>query len=1199
MIRRDRYTACHWAVLSFAPGHYAKHFLANLSVVHRTDSGVRFSASDLAHFLSCRHLTALDLSVVHLRREWPHRKDDPLLQLLRKRGMEHEAAYVETLRGDGREIVDLNGIPHDQADLAVAKTLGAIRDGADVIVQAALRHESWFGYADVLLRTDTESNLGAWSYEVIDTKLARDTRAGTVMQLGLYSAMLANVQGREPEQFHVVVPGIAGSAQVQVTFRVDDYSAYFRLLQRELLRAAEVDPDELAASYYPEPVEHCSLCGWSRQCDDKRHADDHLSLVAGLGRLHRRELTSHDIMTLADLATMAIPLPFRPRRGSRESFVRAREQALVQLQSRTQTTPAYNLRPPEPPPKNPKLPVVPRGLARLPAPSAGDVFLDLEGDAFADDGGREYLFGIATSGSGGNAEYHKWWAFTAHEERVTFEQVMDFIIDRLDRHPDMHVYHFAPYETTAFKKLMGRHATRERELDRLLRGGRFIDLYAVVRQAMWVGVESYSIKQLEPLYEYARDVDLPDANGALRRMEYALQLKQPALVVEEDRTTIAGYNRDDCVSTLRLRDWLEGVREEAESKGIPCPRPPFEPDQPSKDIDEKEQRVLELRARLLEDVPEAREDRNPEQQGRWLLAYILDFHRREDKATWWEYFRLRDLSEEDLLDERQAVAGLEFVERVDAGKVTKTGKPKGPVVDRYRYPEQEMDIDRGANLKTTDGKDFADVVAVDRLARTIDISKSRPKAEIHATALFEFEYVNVKEIEASLMRLGEQAADEATLSSLHSAAFELLLRNAPRLRSGRFERSAGESEVAFAVRVGQNLDHSVLAVQGPPGSGKTFTGSEMIGALVAKGKRVGVTANSHKVIQKLLKEACATAAKKGERIHAAHMGGRDESNADGSSTGSILTMADNGQALDAIRTRATQVLGGTAWMWSRPEFASSIDVLFVDEAGQMALANVLAVSQAADSIVLLGDPQQLDQPLQGSHPDGIDVSALQHILGEHQTIPPDRGIFLPLTWRMSPALCGFTSELYYERRLKSRPGLENQRLTNAGDLAGSGLWCVDVEHDGNRNNSPEEVEVIADLVRRLTSPGVMWTNEAGTSLQIGLDEILIVSPYNSQVNRIAARLGAGAHVGTVDKFQGQEAPVVIYSMATSRPEDAPRGMEFLYSPNRLNVATSRARCAVILVASPHLFQPECRSVRQIKLANGLCRFRELAKAVVL
>ena len=289
------------------------------------------------------------------------------------------------------------------------------------------------------------------------------------------------------------------------------------------------------------------------------------------------------------------------------------------------------------------------------------------------------------------------------------------------------------------------------------------------------------------------------------------------------------------------------------------------------------------------------------------------------------------------------------------------------------------------------------------------------------------------------------------------------------------------------------------------------------------------------------------------------------------------------------------VLGGTAWLWADPDFAHAVDVLFVDEAGQMPLANVLAVAQAAGSIVLLGDPQQLEQPKKGSHPEGVNDSALQHILGEHLTIPADRGIFLPVTWRLAPSICAFTSELFYEGRLTSKPGLDRQQITG-GPFPGSGLWVVEVDHDGNRNASDEEVEA-ADLVARLTAPGSQWIDQEHAVRQMCGSDILVVAPYNAHVSRLDARLkDTGARVGTVDKFQGQQAPVVIYSMATSRPEDAPRGLEFLYSLNRLNVATSRAQCAVILVASPHLFVPDCSTPRQMKLANALCRYREMAQS---
>ena len=1162
--------------------------------MQRTDSGIRLSATDLSHFLSCRHLTALDLAAVHKLRARPHRPDDPLLELLWKRGLEHEKAFVEALRREGRAVLDLNDIPRNDAERAIKQTCEAIRAGVDVIVQAALRHESWFGYADVLVRREVPSNLGPWSYEVIDTKLARETRAGTVLQLGLYTAMLAEIQGATPEQFHVVIPAPGGLTQLSIPFRVDDYAAYMRLMQRELVRSTQMDPDELARLHYPDPVEHCDICGWRVTCDRKRHEDDHLSLVAGLGRLHRRELSANSITTLASFAALPDQLPFRPKRGSKDTYSRYRQQALVQLQSRMQETILYSLRPADPPPRDPAQPIEPRGLSRMPAPSPGDVFLDLEGDTYADEGGREYLFGIALVEADGTVGYRKWWAFTAAEEREAFESVMDFIMDRLGRHPDMHIYHFAHYEPTAFKKLMGRHATRERELDRLLRGGRFIDLLGVVRQSMWAGVESYSIKRLEPLYQFKRDVNLPDAGQSLRRMEYALQVKQPELVLDADREIILGYNRDDCVSTLRLRDWLEQVRTEAESKGIPCPRPPFEPDVPPERVSERDLAVRELRAALLLDAPD--EKRTAEQQATWLLSYLLDYHRREDKATWWEYFRLRELSDEELLDERQAVSGLQFVERVDDGERNEVRKRRTGVIDRYSYPEQDMDIDRGANLMQTDGKDFAKVDSVNRAKQTIDIYKSRGKAEIHPTALIQFEYIRVEEIEDSLMRLGQSAAKAGLQALSPLAAVDLLLRSPPRLHSGAFSQAPDESEVDFAVRTVRNLDRSVLAIQGPPGAGKTYTGAHIIAALVADGKRVGVTANSHKVIRKLLDEASKVARKAGIQLRAAHKDGvsSDESNQE-----PVFSVPSNEAGFDALTSGEAQVLGGTSWLWAREEFANSIDVLLVDEAGQMSLANVLAVSQSARSIVLLGDPQQLDQPTQGSHPDGVAVSALQHMLGSDKTIPADRGIFLPTTWRMAPSLCAFSSELYYERRLFSKHGLEHQALQNAGDLSSAGLWYVDVSHDGNRNHSPEELDVIVKLVQRLTRPGVTWTDENSNAKQVGIDDILVVSPYNTQVNRLTEKLPEGARVGTVDKFQGQQAPVVIYSMATSRPEDAPRGMEFLYSPNRLNVATSRAQCAVILVASPHLFQPECRSVRQIKLANGLCRFREMANPLAL
>lgn len=767
------------------------------------------------------------------------------------------------------------------------------------------------------------------------------------------------------------------------------------------------------------------------------------------------------------------------------------------------------------------------------------------------------------------------------------------MIDRITRasveYPGMHVYHYAPYEPAAFKRLMGRYATRERELDAMLRAGRFVDLYAVVRQALRAGVERYSIKNLEPLYDFARSIALSEANQSLREMEYGLETGVPDSIPAEVRRTVEGYNRDDCVSTLWLHRWLEQVRAKLVATGADVPRRvPGDGAAPDA-IDERAQKVDDLRARLLSGVHELRSERSAEQQGRWLLAYMLDYHRREDKSSWWEFFRLCELAEEDLYDERTAVAGLTYVGRVGPAISKKTGKPTKSVIDRYKFPLQEMEIDPGDKVRLQDQTTFGKVAAVDRTSASIDVAKGPACAETHPSAMFAFSYVSSEAMEDALFRIGESvAADDGA----YPAALALLAGASPRLASGELATRAGENTVDFAVRIGGELTDTVLAIQGPPGSGKTFCGARMICELVRQGKRVGVTATSHQVIRRLLDKVAERADETGVVVRLAHKNSDED---DGGEPERVTCLAENPDALAALQSGEANVVGGTAWLWARPEFARAVDVLFVDEAGQMALANVLAVSQAANSVVLLGDPRQLEQPRKGTHPDGVGASALEHILGGRQTIPADRGIFLPETWRLAPKICEFTSELFYDGRLTSRAGLERQRLVAVDPMPGVGLAFVGVEHDGNKNWSPEEIEVVAALVARLTTSGAMWIDASGRQTAITGSDVLVVAPYNAHVTRLADRLAhTGVRVGTVDKFQGQEAPIVIYSMATSRPEDAPRGMEFLYSLNRLNVATSRARCLAVLVASPRLLEPECQRPRQMQLANGLCRFRELA-----
>jgi len=1132
----------------------------------------------------------------------------------------HEERYIARLRSEGRSIEDLSHVRERglAVDVALAVTVKAMFAGADVIVQAPLGDDDWFGYADVLTRVDRPSKLGDWSYEVEDTKLSRDVRGGTILQLCAYSELVGKLQEVEPERFRVVTPG--GTRE----FRFPDFGAYYRLVKARLLgwlRQAEAEQAFSPAASAPDPVDHCQFCRWWPRCNAERRGADHIRFVAGLGRLHQVELAAQGITSLKALAGMPIPIAFKPRRGAPETYRKLREQARLQLGQRETGEPRFELLPFE---KG-------YGLALLPEPRPGDLFLDLEGDPFArepDEGsneaaGREYLFGLYRAADGsGPPSYLARWAFDDEEERRAFEATIDAITAAVAADPSIHVYHYGAYDPAALKRLAGRYAVRGPELDVLLRAGRFVDLHAVVRRALRAGVEHYSIKDLEPFYAFTRDVLLHDASDQRRIVEAALETEDPSAATADVKAAVEGYNRDDCRSTLELRAWLETLRAAEIARGLSIERPAARTGEAPERVGDRDRAIHEVRQALLADVPADPRSRTREQAARYLLAYLVDWQYREDKVAWWEFFRLQGLADDDLVEEPKAVTGLAFLERVEVVRNRKTKKPTGSVVDRYEYLEQEMDIRRRDHLSLRDDTGFGKVVAIDRGRRRLEVRKGPGAVELHPSSAFAYEKPPNDAPARALLRVGRHVAARGLEGPRYRAGLDLLLRRppCPGFRGGR-DFSPAEQEF------------TVLPIQGPPGSGKTHTGAEMICDFVARGRRVGVTATSHRVIRNLLTAVARAAAARGlavrlgQRVPPDQVKDLPEGGAS-APPDAIGVFTDNDIARAAIGAREVDVVGGTAWLWSREDFENAVDVLVVDEAGQVSLANALASSQAAPRLVLLGDPQQLDQPQQGSHPDGVDVSALEHILAGRQTMPADLGMFLPTTYRLAPAICDFTSDVFYEGKLAPRPGLDAQRLVGAGPFTGAGLWLVEVAHDGNRNASDEEVDVVERLVSALLAPGVLCVESdpsSGTPMpprQMTSSDILVVSPYNAQVSRLQERLespasmerrgfspgdipaGAGAgfsppqiRVGTVDKFQGQQAPVVIYSMATSNPEDAPRGMEFLFSLNRLNVATSRARCACIVVASARLFEPDCRTPRQMQLASALCRYRELAVAV--
>jgi predicted RecB family nuclease len=1085
-------------------------------------------ASDLTNHLACSHLSQQKRAIAMGERGKPKPADDPHAELLQERGNEYEAEQLAAL-SEGRTVANLktDRFPRTREEMEAARerTRAAIEAGHDVIYQPFLFDGRWAGLADFLIRVDGH-------YEVHDTKLARQVKAQNVHQLSLYNRLLAELQGFDPHTAHLIL----GDGSVE-TIDLRRYAA----LHRRLVGRVEQVMLGPAVETYPEPVPFCAICSLSFECNQRRRDDDHLSFVAGARRDHRDKLEPLGIDTLAELA--AAP-DDREDLGalSPTAYDTLHHQAALQRTTRDTRRPTRRL----------LEPAAVRGLALLPEPRAGDVFFDLEGDPYATrDGGFEYLWGWWTADG-----YEHVWAHSKAAEKLAFEAFIDDVVARRAADPAIHVYHYAAHERSKLGSLAVEHATHEAEVDDLLRSGVLVDLYAVVRQGLQVGEESYSLKRLEWHHGFRRlEKEVREGGGSIIAYETWMKTGEASIL-----ESIRAYNEEDCRSTLALRDWLlsevvpeverrfgplgELMAEVSDSPGDPA----WLPD------------VLELIGRL-EAAPDAE---------RQLLAHLLLYHRREGKPQWWRYFELRSLTLLELEHERDALSGLVRDESVAPVPYKKS------LDYRFTFPAQEYRLEPGDVVDPETGKSYNLVAAGDDYAvlrRGVKADPPSPRALIPPTP------IDAGNLRRALVDYARAVLDG---DEPPGAARTLLRGDAPRLASGRLGPSVGE-----LIGATLGLDHSVLPVQGPPGTGKTYCGARMAVAAMKAGHRVAVCAQSHAAVQNLLRAIEDHANEIGFAFDGLYKGYQYDS------PFGLVECEDNN---DRSEDDGWQLVAGTAWLFCRPGHAGRFGRLFIDEAGQFSLANAVSIARCAESVVLLGDPQQLPQVTQGIHPEGSGVSALGHLLGDHDTIPPDCGVLLDVTWRLHPEVCDFVSEHSYERKLHSEAGCSRRRVEAAGALNGAGLRTLMVEHVGCSQSSLEEATAIAAACRELLDGGRVF-DEHGEPRKLVASDILVVAPYNLARRCIAEHVPDGVRVGTVDKFQGQEAPVVFFAMTCSSGDDVPRGLDFLFDRNRFNVAVSRAQCLAVLVLNDGLLDADARSLATMHDIDGVCRFLELAEPI--
>lgn len=1123
--------------------------------MHRYGKDILHSASDVVNYLECEHIAYLDR--IDMTTPLERAEDDEQAKLIQKKGYEHEASYAEQLAKEHDSFINI-AEASSNLDSKIEMTREAMKRGIGVIFQGAFRDGFFIGHADFLRRVEQPSALGPFSYEVVDTKLARSVKAKFLIQLAFYSYMVAKVQQTEPLLTHVVL-----GHKKESSFRYADYSRYFLNIRNRYLSHVTAE----IAGTYPHLCEKCSQCKWRTHCENQRLEEDHLSQVANITRLQINKLQDFGITTMTSLGRTAAET--RIPKLAPETFTKLRHQAALQSEARKTGRRYLDLLPPDAEGK--------RGFSRIPRPNVGDMFFDMEGDPL-EDGGLEYLFGLYFF-EDGKPVFKPFWAHTRVEEKLAFEQFIDFVTVQLRRYPGAYIYHYASYEVTALKKMMSLHGTREAEVDSLLRSAKLVDLYKVVRESIRVSEPRYSIKNIEHFYMEARDGDVQSAGASIVFYEQWKETQEPKLLKD-----IENYNLDDVRSTYELRQWLLTLRPAELRWFAPAQAENIDTGEVPQDaLTDAERRLVPYREKLIETSPAERGNWT-EEHHLWELTYqLLDFHRRAEKPAWWAMFNRMEMSDEEILDDGESIGGLfRDPDRLPAAN-------KSSIQYTYLYPEQETKIKTGDSCVRADNGDRLADFHLDHDARRVQFKVSVKKETPPATLRIGLGGpISSEKLKIALFRYADSLIN---LKGSYPALDALLKQELPSIRGHTAlnpiirEAEAGLPQIIDAVA---NLKNSFIFIQGPPGAGKTFTGSHVVVDLMKRGYSVGISSNSHKAINNLLEGVEKVAI--WQKFKFLGVKKTTATNVDSQFNGAYIANADTNDEVTLALANGALLVAGTAWLFADEKMNQVLDYLFVDEAGQVALANLVAMGVSAKNIVLLGDQMQLGQPVQGVHPGRSGESSLEYLLNGLATIPPERGIFLKTTYRMHPSICSFISDVVYDGRLEAEEDNDKQVLVlqpNAHPmLKPAGIKFIPIEHDGCSQRSVEESELVKQLYANLLEQ--QYIDKNGHTRPMTSENILVIAPYNMQVNLLKRVLPADARVGTVDKFQGQEAAVVIVSMATSNGDYLPRFIEFLYSKNRMNVAISRAKSLALFIANPALMAIRCSTPEEMCLVNTLC-----------
>ena len=1109
-----------------------------------------YSPTDLNNFVSCKYHIKNDLLKDELKLK--KKEKNANLKLRIEYGIQHEANHFELLKTKHKKHITIN--PNQSAEKKCAETIKALKDGYDLIYKAYFVDNNFRGEVDFLLKTKIKSKLGDYSYEVHDTKITKNLRPKHVLQITGYSYLLSKIQGFTPIKMYLI-----DGANITHDFKVSEFLDYFLYtkdnFEKFLPKIEKID-------LYPEKCTFCNICPWLDECEKIWVGDNYINQICGINVSQITKLKKENIRTVEALVTKKID--DIKSKINPSTKIKLYEQAKLQEEKRITGKSRFVINETE----NDK------GLYKMPEPNAGDLFYDIEGFPQADARNFEYLHGIYFDNNK-NKEFKYFGVkkYDKEEEKNIFIELINFLEKHFDKYPDAYIYHYNDYEKRALRELASEYSSSfpkgNNFVDRLLRQEKFVDLYRVVSQCMQTTEKDLSLKTIEKFYRDERSANIKTADDSIRLFDDWCSTGDKTAMND-----IINYNEEDCVSTHDLRNFLLENRpkdyawfsqtEDEKDKNIEV-----------KDFEVKEtSTLLKLEAKKKTGNPTIIEE----------LINLVGFHRREDKSKYWAKFDRLEKTPEELEDDPECIASALFEKKIsikDSDKITFVYKFKE---QNFKLKEGDAafdiisDTSFGTITKITEIKDDENYIECTLGQKRLDKVGEPPKNfDFGPSAI-----VNSATIASALNKFIVDYSESK--QTKYKCAEDILKNNYPDvagIKQGDAIIDIKKDLVEESILVVKKLNSSFLLVQGPPGSGKTYTSAKIILSLLKDNKKVGITSNSHKAINNLLTQIEELAEEENFTFKGLKKSSKEEQRL-------------NGKIIEDVSGRMKEfpkdylLHAGTAWLFSDPRYDLKMDYLFVDEAGQVALANTLAIATSTKNIILIGDQMQLSQPIQGIHSGNSGKSALDFLLEGEDTIPVSRGIFLSETRRLNKNICDYISSSFYDFRLKPHPVTSERSLElDLKNIKNEGIVFLPTDHKDCTQKSDEEAKIIKDYYSKIIGKGSI---DDGKNKKITQDDIMVVTPFNMQVNNLKKIINQNeAKIGTIDKFQGQQSKVVFISMTSSDPENLPRHKEFFFSRNRLNVGISRAQSLAIILFNPSLLLANCQKINEMRLVNNFCK----------